>query len=235
MKVQPRWRAKLSLLCYVAVVAGTFVGGTVVSLVLLSVGIDVVDPPFPTVLVIIPVNEAIIVGVTLLFARYRRGGLGELGLRKASAKTAMIALIAALPLWLLGVGISLGEVMIFGPDPVAELMDRAMMPRNSLQAVVMVVYSMALVGPCEELWARGFVQRGFENSFGKTKGLLIASALFGLAHSLNTLYAIIPTFVVGLALGYTWQRTNGNTTAIAIMHGAIDSVSFSVSYLLGLG
>jgi len=42
--------------------------------------------------------------------------------------------------------------------------------------------------------------------------ILITSALFRLMHGSNTLYAIVPVFVVGLVFGYVWQRTGGNTT-----------------------
>jgi len=73
----------------------------------------------------------------------------------------------------------------------------------------MIALSMGLVGPCEELAFRGFVQKGFENSFGKMKGLLIASVLFGLPHGLDTLYAIVLVFVAGLVLSYVWQLTGG--------------------------
>jgi len=35
---------------------------------------------------------------------------------------------------------------------------------------------------------------------------------------LNTLYVIVPVFVVGLVFGYVWQRTGGNTAASALLH-----------------
>ena len=105
------------------------------------------------------------------------------------------------------------------------------MPRSSFQLVAMIVLSLVLVGPCEELAFRGFVQKGFENSFGKMKGLLMASVLFGLSHGLNTLYAIVPTFAAGLVLGYVWQKTGGNTTASALIHGINNSISFAIAYL----
>jgi len=199
---------------------------------LLGMGIDILDPPYPTALISIPVNEAIILGVTLLFARYKGASLKKLGLKKASFRVLAIVSVVAVPLFLLVAGISVGEEMFFGPDPIAELVEKAVMPRDSFQLVVMIVLFLVLVGPCEELAFRGFVQRGFENSFGKMTGLLLASVLFGLLHGLNTLYAIVPVFVVGLVLGYVWQRTGGNTTASALMHGVYNSIAIATAYFL---
>ena len=114
----------------------------------------------------------------------------------------------------------------------AEFLAKLMTPTNFFQLIVMIVFSLVLVGPCEELAFRGFVQKGFENSFGKMTGLLIASVLFGLPHALDTLYAIVPTFVGGLVLGYVWQQTGGNTTASALMHGINNSISIAIAYFL---
>lgn len=234
MENHSRWTAKLSLGCFFALVGGTLIGALLVGLALLSMGIDVLDPPFPIALVSLPVNEAIVVGVTILLARYKSAGLKELGLKKISVKTFTIVSVIAMPLFFLAIGVSLGVEVVFGPDPMAEEIAEAVTPRNPIQLVAMILISLVLVGPCEELAARGFIQKGFENSFGKRKGLLIASLLFGLWHGLNAPSAVIPVFVVALVFGYTWQRTGGNTTASALMHGVYDSIAISVVYFLGL-
>ncbi len=232
MENQPKWRAKLALACYFALIGGILMGSLIVELVLFGMRIDYLDSPFPIALISLPVNETIILGVTLLFARYKGAGLKKLGLKKASFRILTIVSVVAVPLFLLAVGISIGEEIVFGPDPTAELLEKSLMPRDSFQLVVLIALSLVLVGPCEELAFRGFVQRGFENSFGKMRGLLIASVLFGLLHGLNTLYAILPVFAVSLVFGYVWQRTGGNTTASALMHGVYDSITIAIAYFL---
>jgi membrane protease YdiL (CAAX protease family) len=235
MENQPKWKAKAALACYLALVGGLLMGSLVVGLVLLGMGIIYVeDLPFPVALISLPVNEALIVVITLLFARHKGASLKELGLKKASIRILMIVSVVAVPLFLLGVGISVGEEMVFGSDPTAEQVGGALMPRDPFQLVAMVALSLVLVGPCEELAFRGFVQRGFENSFGKTWGLLVSSVLFGLLHGLNTPYAVIPVFVVGLMFGYVWQRTGGNTTATALMHGVYDAIAIAIAYYLSI-
>jgi len=232
MENQPKWKAKLALACYFALIGGILMASIMVELTLFAMNIDYLDLSFPIVFISLPVNEMIILGITLLFARYRGVSLKELGLKRASLKILAIVSVVALPLFLLAVGVSFGEEVVFGPDPMSETVGELLMPRDSFQLVAMIVLSLVLVGPCEELAFRGFVQKGFENSFGKMKGLLIASVLFGLLHGLNTLYAIVPLFVVSLVFGYVWQRTGGNTTASALMHGVYDAIAIAMAYFL---
>ena len=234
MANQPKWRAKLALACYLALVGAILLGSIVGGLILFGMGIDVQDPPFPSALISIPINETIILGVTLLFAKYKGAGLKELGLKRASFVILLAVSVAAMPLLLLANGIFAGEQLIFGPDPMSDLVEKAVAPRDSSQLVVMILFSLVLIGPCEELAFRGFVQRGFENSFGNARGLLIASGLFALLHGLNTLYAIVPVFAVSLVLGYAWQRTGGNTTVSALMHGVYDSIAIALAYFLAV-
>lgn len=232
MEKQPRWKAKLALACYFALAGGILAASLIVVLVFFGMGIDYLDLPFPEALISLPVNETIILGITLMFARYEGAGLKELGLKKVSFRIVVIVSVVAAALFLVATGVSIVEQIVFGPDPMAELIEKSVTPRDPFQLVAMIVLSLVLVGPCEELAFRGFVQRGFENSFGKTKGLLIASLLFGLLHGLNTPYSIVPVFVGGLVLGYVWQRTGGNTTSSALMHGIYNSIGISVVYLV---
>jgi membrane protease YdiL (CAAX protease family) len=232
MESQFGWRAKLSLACYFVLVIGLLMGALMVELILLSMRIDYLDLPFPIAFISLPINETIVLGVTLLFARHTDASLRELGLKKASPRILTIVSVAAILLFLMGVGISIGENVVFGPDPTGELVEKTLMPRGSFQLIAMISLSLVLVGPCEELAFRGFIQKGFENSFGKTKGLLIAAVSFGLVHGLNTLYAIVPAFAAGLFLGYVWQHTGGNTIASALMHGINNSIAIAIAYFL---
>jgi membrane protease YdiL (CAAX protease family) len=232
MESQSKWKAKIALACYFALIGGILVGSIILALLLFVMGIDYMNSPFPVALIGTPINEAIILGITLLFARYKSASLKELGLKKLSLRILTIVSVFAVFLFLLGLGISIGEEIVFGPDPTAEFLTKLMTPTNSFELIAMIVFSLVLVGPCEELAFRGFVQKGFENSFGKIKGLWVASVLFGLLHGLNTLYAIVPTFAAGLVLGYVWQKTGGNTTASALMHGINNSISFAIAYFL---
>ncbi|MGQ9551091.1 MAG: lysostaphin resistance A-like protein [Candidatus Bathycorpusculaceae bacterium] len=224
MEVQSEWKGKASLACYFALLGGVLAGSIVLGLLLAIARVDYQTLPFPMAFVSVPVNEAAVLGVTLLFARYKGASLERLGLKRVSLKVLAVVSVVAVLLVLLASGIEAVQMIIFGPDPLEEAYLEAVMPRDSLQLAAMIVLFLGVVGPCEELAFRGFIQKGFENSLGKVGGLLLTSALFGLWHSLNTLYAVLPTFVGGLVLGYVWQKTGGNTTALAWMHGVYNTV-----------
>jgi len=230
MANQSFWKAKTSLVCYITLVAGILVGSIIVAIILLGMGLDFQELTFPSALISLPINESIILGITLLFAKQKGASLRELGLKKPRLRTLVIVSFAALFLLLLAGSISAVEEVILGPDPEAELLVDAILPKDSLQLIALIGISLALVGPAEELAFRGFVQRGFETSFGKTAGLLIASILFGLLHGLNSLRSIVPVTVVSLFLGYVWQKTDGNTAASAWMHGLYDAVAIALTY-----
>jgi len=224
------WRAKTALVCYFMLAAGILIGSIIVVVILLGLGLDFQELPFPSAFISLPINESIILGITLLFAKQKGVGLRELGLKKPNMRTIVILSFAAMFLLLLAGSISVVEEFVFGPDPDAELLVEAILPKDSFQLVALIGISLALVGPAEELAFRGFIQRGLETSFGKTAGLLIASILFGLLHGLNSLRSIIPVTVVSLFLGYVWQKTDGNTAASAWMHGLYDAIAITLAY-----
>ena len=230
MENQADWKAKIALACYFALAGGILMGGIIVAFMFLGLGLDYQELTFPSALISLPINEGIILGITLLFAKQKGANLKKLGLKKPSLKILLIVSFAAVLLLLFAGIISVIEEVILGPDPNAEILVDAILPRDLLQLFAMILISLALVGPAEELASRGFIQRGFETSFGKTKGLLIASILFGLLHGLNSLRAIIPISAISLVLGYVWQRTDGNTTASAWMHGLYDAVAIVLAY-----
>ena len=230
MENQSEWKAKTAFFCYLALALGIFAGGVIVALMLVGLGLDYQELTFPTALLSLPINEGIILGITLLFAKHEGASLKKLGLKKSSLRNLLIVSFAAVLLFLLAIVISVIVEFAFGPDPMAEELTNAVLPQNLFQLIIMVVFSLALVGPAEELAFRGFIQRGFENSFGKTAGLVIASVLFGLLHGLNSLRAIIPISVISLVLGYVWQKTDGNTVASAWMHGVYDAIAIILAY-----
>ena len=230
MENQPFWKAKTALVCFLLLFVGIIVGSIVVAIILLGIGLDFQELTFPSALISLPITEGIILGITLLFAKQNGASLKQLGLKKPSLKIILIVSVAAVFLLLLAGGISVIEEVILGPDPEAQLLLDAVIPKDLLQLIALIGISIALVGPAEELAFRGFVQRGLETSFGKTAGLLIASILFGLLHGLNSLRSIIPVTVVSLFLGYVWQKTDGNTAASAWMHGLYDAIAIALAY-----
>jgi membrane protease YdiL (CAAX protease family) len=231
MENKTSWKASSAVACYVTVLVGILVASMLVVTVILGLGIEYQELTFPSSLLSLPITEGIIFGVTLFFARQKNATLRDLGLKKPSLKTILTVTAAAVLLIFIASSISVVEEAVLGPDPMEEELLYALLPQDTFQLLLLVGISIFLVGPAEELAFRGFIQRGFENSYGKTAGLVFASVLFGLLHGLNSIRAIVPVTVLSLFLGYVWQKTNYNTTACAWMHGLYDAITITVAYI----
>ena len=84
-----------------------------------------------------------------------------------------------------------------------------------------------LAGLGEEMLFRGVLQNAFWDWTGSPwLGLLIASVLFGLAHSVTLAYAVFAT-AMGAYLGWLWQAS-GNLLLVAVAHGLYDFVALVV-------
>jgi len=221
------WGARLAFGCYLALLGGALIGSLLVTSILSNMKLDFLSLPFPYVLIGAPVNETIFLGVILLFASPKK-----LGFRRVSPKTAVVVSFVALATLLLVAMIGLVETEVLGPDPMAEQYRKLVQPTDAFQLIALIAINLVLVGPIEEAAFRGVVQKGFENSFGKPMGLFVASVLFGLVHGLDSFYNIAPIFAAGLVLGYVWQKTGGNTTASALLHGVYNSVQFILLYFI---
>ncbi|PVX23112.1 MAG: hypothetical protein CW691_11630 [Candidatus Bathyarchaeum sp.] len=230
MEDQPSWNAKTSFIFYILLLVAILVGSIITAMIFLGIQIDPQQLAFPSALISLPINEAIILAITIMFAKQNGANLKKLGLKKPTIKTIAVMSILAVFLVLLAAGISVIEENILGPDPEGQFLLDAILPKDSLQLIALVGISIALVGPAEELAFRGFIQRGFETSFGKTLGLFVSSLLFGLLHGLNSFRSIIPVTIVSLFLGYVWQKTDRNTTAVAWIHGLYDAITILLVY-----
>ena len=241
------WKAKLALACFFALILGAFTGGYIAGNLLFYMGLIKAgttvlpaDLPFPITLVTTPINSIILLAITFWFARYKGASLKQLGLKNVSFKILAIVSVVAVLLSLLQVGIFLGQETVFGPDPLVGLFSSVsvreqLTPRDSFQMVALIVITLVLGGPSLELAFRGFIQKGFENSFGKMTGLLIASVLYAGLNILSlSLYLIVPALVVGLVFGYVWQQTDGNTIASALMNGVTTSIVIAILYFFNV-
>ena len=81
----------------------------------------------------------------------------------------------------------------------------------------------------EEIFFRSFVYAGLVEKFGWKKAVFISALLFGAAHM--QLVAFIPTFLMGLVLAYTYQRSKSVIPSI-ILHFTVNGFGFTMLYLV---
>ena len=107
------------------------------------------------------------------------------------------------------------------PDTAQQVMDKA---GGNLIATLILV---GIVGPiAEEIFFRGFVLTGLMKRFGVTRSLLLSSLLFGIFHFDPG--AIVPTFILGLALGWVYLKTGALWPAI-FAHGLHNSLAIMLA------
>ncbi|MFZ2403821.1 MAG: CPBP family intramembrane glutamic endopeptidase [Methylobacter sp.] len=84
----------------------------------------------------------------------------------------------------------------------------------------------SIAGLSEELLFRGVIQPWIESSWGMTAGLLGSNIIFGLAHAVTPLYAVLATLVgiyLSLSLDYGGDR---NLLIPIVIHGLYDFLAF---------
>ncbi len=88
----------------------------------------------------------------------------------------------------------------------------------------------AILAPLvEEIFFRGFLFQGFRARYGWVPGLLLSSAIFGLAH-LDPV-ALIPTFILGCVLAYLYQRSNSIWPSVSL-HVLVNTVGLVSAYVM---
>ncbi|WP_333878058.1 CPBP family intramembrane glutamic endopeptidase [Methylobacter sp.] len=84
----------------------------------------------------------------------------------------------------------------------------------------------SIAGLSEELLFRGVIQPWMESSWGMTAGLIGSNIIFGLAHAVTPLYAVLATLVgiyLSLSLDYGGDR---NLLVPIVIHGLYDFLAF---------
>jgi membrane protease YdiL (CAAX protease family) len=103
-------------------------------------------------------------------------------------------------------------------------------PRSQMGIVLFILVAVVMAPVFEEIVFRGFLFRGFANSWGWLWGALASSAVFGLAHL--QLDVFVPLAALGFALAWVYKRTGSLWTCIA-MHALFNGVAVLAWALTG--
>ncbi|MFD1569416.1 CPBP family intramembrane glutamic endopeptidase [Halorubrum laminariae] len=96
----------------------------------------------------------------------------------------------------------------------------------------MILVSILLVGPAEELLLRGVVQGGLRRSFHAAPAILIAAVMFGALHGsvegtiVEQVAYMGVTVVLGAILGVLYERTE-NVLVPGLAHGLYNAIIFA--------
>ena len=85
---------------------------------------------------------------------------------------------------------------------------------------------LLLIGPGEELFWRGFIQRGWQNRFGPLIGWILASGLYSLVHvGSGNIMLILAALICGLFWGGLYLRRR-SLLLVAVSHTLWDILIF---------
>ncbi|WP_438018209.1 ABC transporter permease subunit/CPBP intramembrane protease [Sorangium sp. So ce315] len=146
-----------------------------------------------------------------------------LGLRPPSVRGLAGALLLGASAWI-AIG---GTVLRWFPPPerfARELGELVLLGGQPYPVVLLLVAVTPAV--CEELLFRGLVYAGLRRA-GSAAAIGVSALLFGLAH--GSVYRLLPTFSLGLALGYARHRT-GSVLAGMLLHAVNNGLAVSLLY-----
>lgn len=171
-------------------------------------------------------------GLAFSVVRYREP-FSSLGFVKT---TGIKPYFFAVAMWLIGLSALMFWVQVLiwfsvdslvPPDTAQKALDEA---GGSLIITIVLV---GVLGPiAEEIFFRGYVLPGLVKRFGIGRSLLLSSLMFGLFHIDPG--AIVPTFALGLALGWVYLKT-GSIWPAMFAHGLHNTVAVLVAKYVDVG
>jgi membrane protease YdiL (CAAX protease family) len=143
-----------------------------------------------------------------------------IGFKRLSKKWIFISFLSGM------LFVAIGELVFYTqnlivpmPEEKLALYEQILSGQNWKDALQWLAIFMLWVAPCEEVFARGFVQRGFENSLkgNVILAIFISCLLFGIYH--QDVYRILPIALETMLLGYLYYKSDHNIFAPIIAHG----------------
>ncbi|NLW07177.1 MAG: CPBP family intramembrane metalloprotease [Clostridia bacterium] len=168
------------------------------------------------------VSMAVAAALLTAVALWQQGA--PLSRKELNKQALVLGLLSALVLYLIFVvgNILSGWIFSFAGEQVASVYE------NKAQASPWLIAFLLLfiIGPAEEIFWRGFVQRRFVARWGDWSGLLAATAAYTLVHIwAANLMLLLAAMVGGLFWGYLYQRS-GSLAPVIISHAVWDVLIF---------
>jgi membrane protease YdiL (CAAX protease family) len=117
-----------------------------------------------------------------------------------------------------------------------DLSEIAFIEGNLFYYVLFIMLGWILGGFCEEIIYRGYVLKRLAVIFGDTNkawllAAIIASVLFGIAHSYQGLTGIIATGLIALLFGVVFIFNKNNLFVLVLTHGLYNMIAITLIYL----
>lgn len=151
----------------------------------------------------------------------------------AAAGAAVVALLATLAV----VGFLFSELGVSTAPNQIENIGR----ENPNVMLPMILLAFLAIGPGEEILFRGAIQGVFRRAYAPVPAIVLASAIFAVAHVLALQgdpfakgATILAIFLLSLVLGAVYEYTD-NIVVPSLVHGAYNAVIFAAIYATATG
>jgi len=232
-----RREARDALISIAVFILGMFIiivsNGAIVFLYSQAFNVDLLQATIETTKIVLIVNELVFLGLTILFVtKVFKMKVTDLGLSSVKLRRNIV-----LGLFLGVAGYLVGTVFtvilnLFIPIEVPEWFLRALTATSPLDLLILLALTWILVGPCEEIFFRGFVQGSFARWKGSTVGVAVGAVIFGFAHLNPELWFRTPgAILLGLIYGavYKWRKS---LIPVMVAHALNDTIAFALAFLL---
>lgn len=114
-----------------------------------------------------------------------------------------------------------------------------------LVLILIILMMIFIVGPCEEILFRGFMQRGLVRTLGDTWGIIITAIFFAGIHLVGLIFYILnpivfiilfiylfaPYIAISIMLGLLFRWREENLVAVIVTHGVYNSITILIAFL----
>ena len=159
-----------------------------------------------------------------LFLRTRRGQIKSILRLNFTPDSLLIGILSGVAMVFVALGLEWVVSQVVTQDMMIELQNSAMIANYGGWRFGLGVLAMGVVtGFCEEVFFRGFMMRGFENSFKSPwLAIFLTSFIFAILH-LN-----ISIFVLAMVMGFLVIKTNSLYTSITC-HATYNSIVLAIT------
>jgi len=232
-----RREARDAVISIAVFILGMFIiimsNGAIVVLYSQAFNVDLLQATVETTKVVLIVNELVFLSLAILFVtKVFKMKIADLGLSSAKLPSNIV-----LGLMLGVAGYAAGTVFtvilnLFIPIEVPEWFLKALTATSPVDLLILLALTWILVGPCEEIFFRGFIQGSFARWKGSTVGIVVGALIFGFAHFNPELWFRTPgAILLGLIYGaiYKWRKS---LIPVVVAHALNDTIAFALAFLL---
>ena len=172
-------------------------------------------------------SDLLCIGIAIYFIRRNGGDWRDLGLRGSqllkNLGLGLLGYLAILPVFLFVLLLLVVVAGLFSYEPPPHpLVEVFLEGEHSPGLIAYSLFLACVAGPFfEEIFFRGFFYPVFKKRWGVGWALVLSAGFFALIH--QNLFAFFPIFVLGIGLGYLYEKTGTLVPSMAlhILHNSI--------------